>query len=96
MKLRYFVLFFVVFETMQILDLVLTQHALLNSSYSELNPLYKYDWFIVSKLFMPVFITTCFYIYEHNKKGMYIIPTMKVMLTIYLFILLNNSFAVLL
>jgi Domain of unknown function (DUF5658) len=69
MNKKYYIYFFIAFEIMQIMDLILTQRGLLLSGNRELNPLYSNPLFMPFKLIMPLVITIILYSYnnEQNK-----------------------------
>jgi hypothetical protein len=93
MRKIYFLIFFIVFEITQYLDLFFTRLALRNLMNHELNPLYTHDSFIAIKLLMPVFITVCFLIYHYKYNKHYdllITHAMKFIIGMYCFVIINN------
>ena len=88
MKTKHFILFFIVFELMQIMDLVLTFHALKIPGNFEVNPLYHEPIFIPLKLTIPLFVTGIMYCVRFFNKGARFI--MGANIIIYSFIIINN------
>lgn len=81
-------IFFIVFESMQVMDLVITRIALLNPLNSELNPFYHEVWFISIKLLLPLIFTLILYYFDTIKP--YAEIFFAVCLIMYILILINN------
>jgi hypothetical protein len=88
MNKKYYLYFFIVFESMQIIDLILTHFALMNPLIQELNPFYNEVWFISLKLLIPILITLCMYYINYFKIHEKMI--MRLNLIIYSGIIINN------
>ena len=88
MNKKYFILFFIVFELMQIADLILTYYGLKIPGNQELNPFYSRAWFIPLKLFIPLMITVLLYYVQYFRIQARLIMGLNIL--IYAGILGNN------
>lgn len=88
------ILFGILFEIEQFIDMYLTKIALTNTVNKELNFLYSHDWFPYLKYLMVIPITLAF-IYYIKKCPKESNIGMSIILFMYLLILLNNSIYVL-
>ncbi len=87
---KHFIIFFIIFELMQIMDLLLTYYALMIPGNHELNPLYSQSWFILIKLTVPAVVTVTLYYVQYFRAQAVLIMCLNV--SIYLIILINNIF----
>jgi uncharacterized BrkB/YihY/UPF0761 family membrane protein len=88
---KFIIMFGILFTVLQILDLTVTHHALMNPENRELNPLYNQIWFVPFKLTMVFLIMAVMYRIPTQNRS-FAKKAMIGMIYMYIFINLNNLY----